>query len=1518
MATLPDKQYSSNFSGLQSTLYTASGFIIGGLIIKETLQRLRRYPDEDARRERGETVPDRGMEGWAMGYIYRARSYVAGPRTRDYGRYPLTWILDAYKLDEKFFEKHCGADATVYIRFLRGTLFWVFGHLCTTFPVLLSINYIYAPDDVARDSIDRASMASLVRSSGEGSHLLGVHVAFVWLVMLSWMGNLFFMGCGALRIRRNELRKLLRDEVERHQPDAPKRAEDDPIALDLDPSIPDEDVGWRYRTVLVRNIPPVLRTEEAIRDYFERYLREPPPAEADASETAVDLDPKTPTSATPLRSLGPLGKNSLEMLERKTGSPPPEKLIVDVVLVRRHVELNELYNKYGEVLHQLETAHVQLARNVMAWVEEKVAQEEAEKSGVPLPISPWDWWKSKAGRLKRKKEGDVENDAREGDDLILSALRPFVPVPPSRPLPPPPAGEYGHPLTLWEALHALHAAHPTLLDRFQPLFRLRMFHRAQVPAIDYYLAKHNLLFCLIEDKRAHAESEAASSTAFVTFAKASDARRARKQLKWRPLRAVYRGRVLDCKVKMAPEARDLHWDQVVRISLSGDLLRGTILQVLLWGVTLIWVLPISFLIGLLSLNSLKERLPAVAAFLERNPVANSLFTSLLPTAIMAVINMFVPTVIGILTRNGRTIITESKWSASTQASYWKFVAVNFITIFSIGNTAFTAFLNSFRRPTSVLDVVAKAFPQAATFFTSYVLLQAGIQTGVELSMLGISWINHGSIRKYIAPRKRAIENIPRFFGWQSWVPNALFIVSIQLIFAPLNPLVIAFGFVYFAIAVIVFKQQFSHVYYRRHFEGGGRSVFRRIFRYSLDIAILSEFVQVAFLWTARRFSLGGACIPLIPLTVAAKILGTRWFDHLMDEVEEAQIDVICGEGEKIEEELSVPLTEDDRPLHHLTVSEAFSTVKTFATVTLPALALRPAAKLPKVASPSRLAAHWKSRSEAAGKRSRVDSHTSRPRARTSPDDWDRPMLATIASREEEAVGTSPLPGQDRYGKWALASDEGHGGDRPQVEEKSAAAAPAGAFAALVEEAQKAQLGGSSSPDSPHASSHTHTHTSPLITPHPPIIRDDRPVSHIHYRNPAESVPLARSLWLPRDPLKPVDLGDTVDYTGRALVSSVGGRGVIGSWEENPSRDEETFLGEPKEPAEGAEEQPAEEGEAPARGSDDLLLTPAPPPPRELVRRGSRLSIISNGGAAYSLTGNEVIRVAPDVAARIEAEQGGRQLTTLDDDLQRRGSVMSSNRASSILTSLQRRGTRASSTGDRPSSFFAHSPQHSPVLVRHPDEARPSPPAIPVFTDEPSPLQPSTTPKSAPPTESAFPFPPPSSSPTVTRRNTTASLAPPTSPQLSRARSPSDLSTGSSPHRLSSPSISASPASARFPPTSPTAHRTRQLRSPSLVPSLNFSATLARTAEEEGAGAIEVLVHPDIVDRATGAPAVSLSQAAALRAELLEEERRAHEEHARREASRREQEERDREGGGGSGWLRRLLVKADAAEEADET
>ena len=703
--------------------------------------------------------------------------------------------------------------------------------------------------------------------------------------------------------------------------------------------------------------------------------------------------------------------------------------------------------------------------------------------------------------------------------------------------------------------------------------------------------------------------------------------------------------------------------------------------------------------------------------------------------------------------------------------------------------------------------------------------------------------------------------------------------------AVLNPLVLAIGWLYFGFSTIVLKSQFAHVYYRRNFEMNGRVWYRRILRYSLDICILSSFIMVAFFWVLREFACGGACIPLvrpssphatlslehdadaaassqIPIAVAVKILGTRWFDHLMDEVDEACIDAICGEGDPLAE-LSVPLADEDSSSversRKRALSEAFSTVKTFATITLPSLALHPSDPLPHLypRPTSKLAAHRRAQTDRAASlgAARVKQ---RPRASTAPDDWGRHILDPVVSVDGSATDES-AHGSPQMTSVAMSAQASQAADDPKVRAVDYAAAQA-VSADKAPDGEKYDVVGDERDGKCDGKEHGESSSRALVTPHPPIVRDDRPVSHLRYRNPAEVEPLARTLWLPRDPLKPVDLGDTVDYHGRALVSSAGGRGIIGQWDEA-----ETDLGDD------------DEGEG---SPEKLVMSPASlifdgdRSPDELKRVGSRLSGMSVGGAGvYTLKGTERVRVAADVAAKAEQEEPA-------------------------AANLVRAASRRSSIGRR--SSVAPSPRHSPVLVRHPDAPRPSPPGIPSFTDEPSTMSSAEQAQ----TSSAYPFPPPVPSPSSPQRETHLS------PNRSlRHRSPSASST---PGSVSAGEGPTSPAS----PTSPIT--TRTARSASVATSMRSARTL---------GHLRVAAHEAVIlEDAAGedaAGAVSVSQSAAVRSELLEEERRSHLAHRKQEEHRRAQERKDREdveagGKGGGSWIRRLLAKQEVEAQDDET
>lgn len=175
---------------------------------------------------------------------------------------------------------------------------------------------------------------------------------------------------------------------------------------------------------------------------------------------------------------------------------------------------------------------------------------------------------------------------------------------------------------------------------------------------------------LIEKLRTKPDAYAACDTAFVTFKQAADARLVKTELSW------IRARGLTCRIRMAPDARDLDWDKLVEASFRGDMVRAFITHAAVWLGTFFWILPISALIGLVSLDNLSTRIPALANWLSNHAKAKSLASTLIPTVIVTITNMLIPTIMIQVSGRAQTFVTFSKLHHATWCRYWKWVVIN--------------------------------------------------------------------------------------------------------------------------------------------------------------------------------------------------------------------------------------------------------------------------------------------------------------------------------------------------------------------------------------------------------------------------------------------------------------------------------------------------------------------------------------------------------------------------------------------------------------------------------------------------------------------------------------------------------------------------------------------------------------------------------------------------------------------------------------------------------------------------
>ncbi|KAJ1026694.1 hypothetical protein NDA16_002292 [Ustilago loliicola] len=633
--------------------------------------------------------------------------------------------------------------------------------------------------------------------------------------------------------------------------------------------------------------------------------------------------PSTPPARFSSHSDAPDGPQPDLHPDRHLKSP-----IQTVVLVRKMNELASMLARRQEVLTQLEAAHVKLAQEVLVTVgrrtlkmrkKERKAQQHSDGQHSSSSFTHFaSSLRRHFGKRKSSKHGQAASGSTSGDSTPSETLDPDIEkLGPSQNntagkaleeelarrlarFSPTNRGvhtkqvqaigtidsndEHEMPETVWEALNQLPRE---LLDPFQPATRLSALFRGQtVPTIDYLLTKLNLLTALVTEMRSRPPtSYEPTSTAFVTF---RDPRQAR--MVWRELKDQ-----IVVKVRLAPEVKDLDWDRLMKTSFTGDVVRGFGVSVVTWGFTIFWVIIINFIVlSVFSVDKLKA-IPGLGNFFDDNPKLTGFVTVTLPPLLVSLASMSVPELIFQVSKRAQGFVTFSALYDMCLARYWKFVICNVVLFFSVGATVIVTVLTKVGNSGSILETIGFAFPSAAPFFVSYLILQLALQSGFEHMGFMIALLQHWGARKAATPRTRAIKTLPRNFNRYYWLPLHLNIMAIVFIFALLNPLVIPFALVYLSLAFVVFKKNFAYHYYRRFNEMEGVIYYIRLLRYSLDAVVVMQAVLLIFFSIIRRGSVYiGMTAVLIPLTVIAKLIATCLWKSQCRAVDDEEAEALCG------------------------------------------------------------------------------------------------------------------------------------------------------------------------------------------------------------------------------------------------------------------------------------------------------------------------------------------------------------------------------------------------------------------------------------------------------------------------------------------------------------------------------------------------------------------------------------------------------------------------------------------------
>ncbi|RUS19906.1 hypothetical protein BC937DRAFT_86498 [Endogone sp. FLAS-F59071] len=820
--------------------------------------------------------------------IFRRRKsmqYLFAPRTRMRSNpspliptYPFSWLTHSITLSEHFYLLHTGLDATMYLRFLKMAMHFLLFNGVIVCCILMPIHWYahpsptqwydgngYLPNTTSQSFLEQIQSNSTLNYLNIGnvpdsSNLLWAHFVMSYVVTLSWLWLLYTNYWDYMNMFRIYMSRLA--------------ARGDKVT----------------RTVMVQSVPHELRNDASLTAYFDK-----------------------------------LGFGDVE----------------EVKIVRMVSKLERKIERRDKLLVLLERSCLELGRNAVAAVNKKRKEKGRKKrGGNNEDVQEKEQGASFGGPMQwAAKQPDASNaeqliDVSTNPDSQASSMSFTSTHTPARSmsvasvldlvtLPNPNLLKHQSPTSsaissdpsdLWRILFTLPpSALTTLTPHHAPhTFRISIIYRTlfipaanlpfqqhskRVPSIQHYahtLGSLTRRINQLRDMEVSARYYKPTGNAFVTFNDWKAAQVcAQSVVCWKP-------GVLE--TKLAPEPRDLLWNNLMHRGTSGKI-EGTVRQWVVlgavWALTIFWLFPISFILGLTSLDTLSRHFQFLAPFIETAPIMRTFIQNVLPTLLITLAMSLLPWILMVMSKQQHFPSYSSLEDAVLQR-YYHFAIFNVLIVFLLGTAFLTSILEVLQKPTSILTLLATSLPQGANFFVNYVVFNTCAHA-MELVQLGSQLFGHfAATFPLIAttPRVLARGTQPWNFPYYYYYPNHILVLVIVFTYSLIQPLILVFGLLYFAIALVVFKHQFAFSYVRRY-EAGGK-YYRRMLRYTSDGLVIFQLLMVGLLFLKNAVSQGVLILPLIVLTAWCKLHFRKLF---RDRCKFMAVDIRWGEngGDELDE-----------------------------------------------------------------------------------------------------------------------------------------------------------------------------------------------------------------------------------------------------------------------------------------------------------------------------------------------------------------------------------------------------------------------------------------------------------------------------------------------------------------------------------------------------------------------------------------------------------------------------------------
>jgi hypothetical protein len=394
-----------------------------------------------------------------------------------------------------------------------------------------------------------------------------------------------------------------------------------------------------------------------------------------------------------------------------------------------------------------------------------------------------------------------------------------------------------------------------------------------------------------DDLLRYAVDQNERSSAFVTMSTLTAAMCAAQSVVDRPLKM---------SISIAPDPRDVLWENL-GLSLPVLAFFTWVIRALLTALVLVFGTITAALAGLTNLAALTKIFPRLQDWLNAHGEWAFLFQQLTPMVMVIVYNL-VPPIINLLLRLQRRR-SVSEMQVEFFRIYFHFLVIQVFLFYTITGGVLTNARQIVDHPMQLLTLLGKALPNNELFFLQYFVTRVFL---LSLDLLRLTDLVFALLRGIFRSSRTARERRSPCCGWHTvdhpnggnierTVSMAALNFAVALSYSVICPVVPLAGFVYFSLAMVVYRNQLLYVYTHERESAG--QLFPYVFRALITGVLIFQLIMMGIFLVNASPSSTTLLLPLVFVTLTFLLFCENAYENssrFLPLADAAELDIVNG------------------------------------------------------------------------------------------------------------------------------------------------------------------------------------------------------------------------------------------------------------------------------------------------------------------------------------------------------------------------------------------------------------------------------------------------------------------------------------------------------------------------------------------------------------------------------------------------------------------------------------------------